>query len=656
MTSPASVLQIVAHPDDDLYFMNPATFQGIKAGTPTTTVYLTAGDANGRNPRPWHPDESVPDHAAYAKARQNGIRAAYAAMTLGDRTAPWKPATLTTASGALAEVYQLVDAPWVTLVFFNIRQHGTPEGPPHSLHALWHGEAEQVATLVPAGGLVQELYGYTRQGLRASLAQMLDVFRPTLIRTLDPDPDRLVHDKKFPQRHDFKNLSDHSDHTAAALFAWAALDHYQGPEGGAPFTVEAFRGYYNERWPHNLSPQAVSLKEFFLNVYGAADGYDNGDPAGSGDYMVGLNSRNTGWVQSTTPRYPGGPNWLLPDHQGRLTAFAVIGRQAAIWVESSPGSDQWRGPFLMGGGPLAPGLAAHLTPDGRWQVFAERLSHLAADGAHSREIVLLEQSEPGGAFPGWVSLGNPSAGDPERDRHLGGPVVTRDGNGRLHLFVRNAGQGLHTRVQERDGSWGEWTDLHGHDLQEGLSAVTAPSGKVEVFAPSRDGVFHWAQATPDHPLARAPRFRLTTPAGPCSAVVQPNGRVAVFYRQPDTARVRMAEEDAPGGRWAQPAMSLSGRGGFGPVACAAGPAPEAGTLLATRSDLGGVAYRFVPGDGPWHELPMTALGGTVAHAPAAAFDALGRGTIAVITPSGHLAVSRQRGPEGPEFGPWWFVG
>ncbi|GGQ02845.1 hypothetical protein GCM10010266_27820 [Streptomyces griseomycini] len=656
MNSPASVLQIVAHPDDDLYFMNPATFHGLKAGARTTTVYLTAGDALGKNPRPWQTEPVAEDREAYGKARQNGIKAAYAAMALGDRTAAWKPATLSTVAGTVAEAYSLADAPWVTLIFLNIRQHGTPEGPARSLHVLWRNEVESVPTLVPSGGLVHEAYWYTRTGLVQTIVQIMDLVRPTLIRTMDPDPDRLVHDDKFPQRHDYGDLSDHCDHTAAALFSVLALDHYQGPAQNGTYTVESYRGYYNERWPHNLGPQAVSLKEFFLNVYGAADGYDCGDPAGSGDYSVGLNSRGTGWVQSTAPRHPVGAPWLLADRRGRLAAFAVVDRQCAVWLEAQPGSDQWRGPFFLGGGPLAPGLAVGLTPDGRWQIFAERLSHLAADDGHVREIVLLEQAEPDGAFSGWITLGNPSAGDPRRDRHLGTPVATRDGRGRLHLFVRNAGQGLHSRIQETDGTWGEWTDLRGYDLQEGLAALTTLNGRVEVFGASREGVFHWAQGSLDEPLTRAPRFRLAPSAGPVAAVLQPSGKVMTVYRQPDTGRLLMAEEDAPGGRWAQPASSIGGRGGFGAVGLAAGPTPESGTLVACRSDLGGVAYRFLPGDQPWRELSVAPLGGTFAGAPAAAFDALGRATIAVIGADGRLAVARQAAPGSAEFGTWTMVG
>ncbi|WP_097867704.1 PIG-L family deacetylase [Streptomyces sp. rh34] len=523
MDSTSSILQIVAHPDDDLYFMNPTAFQAMKAGVRTTTVYLTSGDAQGENPRPWSTEPVVADREAYGRARQNGLRAAYAAMVLGDRTAAWTSGTWQTADGGLAEVYSLAAAPWVTLFFLNIRQHGTPEGPSRSLHVLWRGEAERVPTLVPRGGLVGDVFWYTRPGVVATLVNLMEIVRPTVIRTMDPDPDRLVHDENFPQRHDYGDLSDHCDHTAAALFSWTAISQYRGPAEGRHFAVEAFRGYYNERWPHNLSPQAVSLKEFFLNIYGAADGYDCGDPAGSGDYAVGLNSRGPGWVQSTTPRYPGTGDWLRPDARGRLTAFAVIDQQAAVWVQAQPGGDQWRGPFLLGGAPLAPGLAVSLTPDGRWQIFAERLSYLAHDDAHGREIVALEQAVPDGPFGEWGTLGNPSAADPRRDRHLGAPVVTRDGKGRLHLFVRNAGQGVHSRVRAADGTWGEWTDLRGFDVQEGLSALTARDGSVELFASSREGVFHWSQDTIDSLPSRAPRFKLSVPAGPPTALVQPGG-------------------------------------------------------------------------------------------------------------------------------------
>ncbi|WP_243087716.1 PIG-L family deacetylase [Streptomyces sp. 891-h] len=67
-----SVLQIVAHPDDDLYFVNPETAQSLRSGRPLTTVYLTSGESDGVNA----PRKSVPGAAASAhKPHAHGDKA-----------------------------------------------------------------------------------------------------------------------------------------------------------------------------------------------------------------------------------------------------------------------------------------------------------------------------------------------------------------------------------------------------------------------------------------------------------------------------------------------------------------------------------------------------------------------------------------------------
>ena len=43
------LLQILAHPDDDLYFMNPDTQHTLDSGVPLVSVYVTGGEANGDN-------------------------------------------------------------------------------------------------------------------------------------------------------------------------------------------------------------------------------------------------------------------------------------------------------------------------------------------------------------------------------------------------------------------------------------------------------------------------------------------------------------------------------------------------------------------------------------------------------------------------------
>lgn len=85
-TTAGSVVQVVAHPDDDLFFMNPDLSRSLTAGIPVTTVYLTSGEADGRNEAAGgaaKDPEQPADRAHYAEARQNGIRCAYAQMATG---------------------------------------------------------------------------------------------------------------------------------------------------------------------------------------------------------------------------------------------------------------------------------------------------------------------------------------------------------------------------------------------------------------------------------------------------------------------------------------------------------------------------------------------------------------------------------------------
>ena len=75
-----SILQIVAHEDDDVLFMNPDLSAALAAGIPTTTVYLTAGEAMGALDR-------SRTKVQFATDRQDATRAAYAQM-LGV-SGPW---------------------------------------------------------------------------------------------------------------------------------------------------------------------------------------------------------------------------------------------------------------------------------------------------------------------------------------------------------------------------------------------------------------------------------------------------------------------------------------------------------------------------------------------------------------------------------------
>ena len=65
-TSANSSMNVVAHEDDDILFMDPPTYTDVAAGRCLTTVYLTAGD-DGQGASYWH-------------GREDGAMAAYAKM------------------------------------------------------------------------------------------------------------------------------------------------------------------------------------------------------------------------------------------------------------------------------------------------------------------------------------------------------------------------------------------------------------------------------------------------------------------------------------------------------------------------------------------------------------------------------------------------
>lgn len=623
------VMQVVAHPDDDLYFMNPELSQSISANDQVVSVYLNCGETGGINKVPGSTTPPKPDVAAYAGARRQGLRQAYAQMATGAAHAAWRAEAVALPDGTRVEVDTLDGHPGLQLVFLGIRQHSSyGSGPSKGLPELWADPSMATSTLVSTGSPVQGTHPVTRDSVIAALAHLLDKYRPTVVRMMDPDPDMQVHDAKQRLHHDQPGYSDHPDHTAAALFTLAALERYQGPGAGRPYAVVSYRGYYNERWPQNLPAQLVRAKADVLNVYGGSP--DSCDfAAGCGDYDVGKDrSYGTGWLQRTSLRDPAGPV-LHAAADGRLTAFAVLGARAVMWQETAKGSGTWGAPQLLAAERLLPGMAACLTQDGRWQLFAERTAALGASvDDNRREIVFAEQRSPGGPFGAWSSLGNPEGTDPDRGRRVGAPVVTTDGQKRPLVFARNWSKGISMRQQRPDGQWTPWKDLGGAEVQEGLCAVTDREGRVHVLASGHDAVHHWSQSKPGAPFTVA-QTRLPAPADPPAAVLCPDGGIALAYREAKTSRP-VAARLAPGSaNWRDERLGLTARG-YGPLALLAqGDA----ILLAGRNNNGTTSTALWR---PGTKAQWTTDAGRVVGAQALSADAQGRPVLAHVTPQAAL--------------------
>ncbi|MEV6670137.1 PIG-L family deacetylase [Streptomyces sp. NPDC051162] len=620
------LLQVMAHPDDDLFFMNPDALHIVESGVPVVSVYVTAGEAVGQNWIEGMP-KGKPDKAGYSSARHQGLRQAYAEMLGVDKFTGWKKSVLDLGNGVQAETNELSNGNRrAQLVFLNIAMLSAHE---MRLPLLWERPSAEMQSMVATGSPCTTVSKYTHGTLVDTLAGIMDRFKPSVIHTMDPDPDYQVHDATHPKDNDYGACSDHRDHTPTALFTWKAMSQWVADatkrDGHTPrFVTTAFRGYYNQRWPHNLPPEVVEQKHRLVEAYGGDPKWECGNPAGCGDYGQGGDrpiKNRKGWIRSTHYRYEGATTAPDTDKSGRLEAYGVLGLQAVRWQETSAGSGRWGDPQNLGGGPLAPALASVKDTAGRRLLFGLRFSALAGQGRpDTREIVVLEQGSPDGAFKDdWKPLGNPEH-KADRGRRVGMPAAIATPDGRVHLFVRNAGKGVSSRVREADGKWGKWQSLHGQEIQDGLTVTLDQDKRVHVFGTGRDTVHHWSQDAPDKPVRAMPLKGLPQPGGLPGATLDPDGRLAVVYRtpeavQPSVYRFKPGSDDVA-------TTELKEFSGYGPL--------DAHTLAVRgASDTVTVLGRAVDG-----KLQVVDAGSGDAS-PRTAPDQVAVGTAAVLTDGGH---------------------
>ncbi|MCZ7460738.1 PIG-L family deacetylase [Streptomyces sp. WMMC940] len=531
-TAGERVVQIVAHPDDDLFFMNPDTAQSLARGRSLTSMYLTAGEADGVNARRDDPDPPAPDKAAYAEARQNGIRAAYAEMATGDRTSPWSRSAVRTAGGGTAELDTLRAKPWISLVWVQLREAGSINGDrPHSLHGLWDGRVDSLASQLSSGTPVQEDFAYTKRQVVETVAGLLERFRPTFVRIQDPTPGRTAKG----------TYSDHQDHLYGARFAQAALARYAAVPGHPAFGVQTYLGYSTGRLPRTLGPADAAAKLHTLKTYAWTDGADHcGDPAGCGDRKVAARPAGHGWAQTVRHTRGESTTWAQPGPGGTAWAFSVLDRRLAVWHRPGPTAG-WTGPRLTGDGGIDGGVTSVRLPDGRIAVLGTRTTLGARAADYRRDVVLSVQRTRGGDFGPWLSLGTPERDDESGTSAISAPAAVVDPTGRLRVFVRDSAHRLTGRIGLPGGGWEPWTPLGGTGLRGDPVAVTDASGRHTVLAPTPSSVLAWTQTGPGGPLTGPKRTGLPATTLALNATADAGGDgIRLWYRVPVTGEVRAA--------------------------------------------------------------------------------------------------------------------
>jgi LmbE family N-acetylglucosaminyl deacetylase len=194
---PQTVMNIVAHQDDDILFQNPSIQQAIDAGDCVRTVYLTAGD-DGMGPSYW-------------EEREAGSEAAYLQMLSYagfDTTADTEQEQVLNVRDATRATHHLVavsptNDPRVTQIFLRLPD-GFPTGTGTaaygfaSLTKLWVAANDATGAVVgPLPPASQQVVDpsvdganfYTAAGLVSTLEQLMVDYRPTVIQIQD---DRLL--------------------------------------------------------------------------------------------------------------------------------------------------------------------------------------------------------------------------------------------------------------------------------------------------------------------------------------------------------------------------------------------------------------------------------------------------------------------------------
>ncbi|TNM67474.1 PIG-L family deacetylase [Streptomyces sp. NP160] len=244
---------VVAHPDDDLFFLNPVLSSELAAGTCTTIVYATSGDA-GRD-------------SSYPRSREAGVRAAWSTATRSAGT--WTTGTTTLAGTAVATA-SLSDRP-LTMVYLRLPDGGLDaQGSSRygwsSIPALLQGGRTTISTTGTPSAI------YTADSLVATVAAVIRAQAPSAVRTQD-----------FSHAGDV----DHPDHHAVAKVAVLARD---AAASQAP--VVGYYGYPVNDLPANVTGAALAAKQDALYAYAPYDDQMCGSTSAcSGKYEAGWLAR-----------------------------------------------------------------------------------------------------------------------------------------------------------------------------------------------------------------------------------------------------------------------------------------------------------------------------------------------------------------------------
>lgn len=235
----STVMNIVAHQDDDLLFMNPDLYHAIQAGSCIRTLYLTAGDAGGGK--------------FYWLGREQGSEAAYSQM-IGKRDT-WIQRTVKLADRQFVTIANPIGNSKITLMFMhlpdgNTNGSGFAASRYESLARLENGLISQVQS-------VDGQSNYTHDQLVTAISKLMVAYQPNFIRT--------------QSSYEIKTYADHSDHMASGRLAKQAFSQIKAKFTEQP-QITYYIGYPIYTMPINLTSDETNTKTDIFFQYARFDG------------------------------------------------------------------------------------------------------------------------------------------------------------------------------------------------------------------------------------------------------------------------------------------------------------------------------------------------------------------------------------------------
>ena len=348
-SEPCVDLFVVAHPDDDLLFMNPDVRASIAAGRQVVTVVVTAGELGD------------PGNDRYWKDRERGLLAAYSYMAtdegaVGYAVPPpggWHGASETIA-GVDVTTYR---RDGLELAFLRLGDYQT--------QCLWEnttGCSSYNTDALPylaftkpcTAGVDDDCVGTTREqavskdALVAVLRELIVREGATFVGTLDST--HLYFDALGAAGGDTDGYLEYWDHYYTALFATAAAQQ-AAAQLAHPLQLGAYRGYTIARESADVAAaEACDKQRVFEHyaIYDAEIAPSHGSPVLHGDYAL---AAPQSWQTRELSTRSRGGDFVLETGERCLASDGRLGdcAAAARWTTTAHG--ELAGPA----GCLAPG-------------------------------------------------------------------------------------------------------------------------------------------------------------------------------------------------------------------------------------------------------------------------------------------------------------